>query len=227
MRVRCELCREAISARLDGETEPAEPALVDAHLRDCPACTRWQGAAAAANRAVRLRPVRTTPDLVPAVTNLVEAPADNERRLPRIGLGVVAVSQLGVAVYLIFRSISGYALGDHGNGHLFHEGIAWNLALGAAFAVAALRVKRLDGLIRLDALMPVLTAFVVVITAFSIPDVLTGAASIPRVLRHLPAVVGLALLYWEHRPLPTPYRPRWGSGDARGPQRGPAARSAA
>lgn len=151
-----------------------------------------------------------------------------DRRLPRIGLGVVAVTQLGVVVYLVIRSITAYADGGHGTGHLFHEGIAWNFALGAAFLVAALRIKRLDGLIRLDALMPVLTVFVVVITAFSIPDVLTGIASIPRVLRHLPALAGLALLYWEHRPLPTPHRPRVGSADERGARDGTStARSAA
>jgi predicted anti-sigma-YlaC factor YlaD len=127
-------------------------------------------------------------------------------------LGAVALSQLGVVIYLVIRSISGYTTGDHANGHLFHEGIAWNLALGIAFLIAATRAQRTDGL------MPILLVFVVVITAFSIPDLLTGTASVARVLRHLPAVLGLALMYLDNRGYgPTPHRPLLKDSDDTGP----------
>lgn len=54
--VDCEVCREALSARLDGEAEPASPAEVDEHLSKCPACRRWQAEAATLTRALRCAP---------------------------------------------------------------------------------------------------------------------------------------------------------------------------
>ncbi|MDI3313544.1 MAG: zf-HC2 domain-containing protein [Mycobacterium sp.] len=75
----CEMCREAVSARLDGEAEPVAPAVVDDHLSKCPACRRWQAAAARLTRALRVRPVVETPDLVTGVLSAVqEMPAGGE-----------------------------------------------------------------------------------------------------------------------------------------------------
>jgi hypothetical protein len=65
--VNCEVCREALSARLDGEAEPAAPAAVDEHLGRCPACRRWQTEAMTLTRALRVRQVVDTPDLVATV----------------------------------------------------------------------------------------------------------------------------------------------------------------
>jgi Putative zinc-finger len=45
--VRCEQCREALSARLDGEDDPDERAEVDTHLAECDECRRWVDEAAA------------------------------------------------------------------------------------------------------------------------------------------------------------------------------------
>jgi predicted anti-sigma-YlaC factor YlaD len=71
--VDCEMCREALSARLDGEQEPASPAAVDEHLSRCPACRRWEAEATKLTRALRVRPVVETPDLVAAVLSAVQA----------------------------------------------------------------------------------------------------------------------------------------------------------
>ncbi|MBS4727708.1 zf-HC2 domain-containing protein [Mycobacterium sp. SM1] len=84
----CEMCREALSARLDGEAEPVAPAVVDEHLSKCPACRRWEAEAARLTRALRVRPVVETPDLVDAVLAAAqEMPAggDDEERSQRSG----------------------------------------------------------------------------------------------------------------------------------------------
>jgi predicted anti-sigma-YlaC factor YlaD len=66
--VECERYRESLSARLDGEDEPIEPALVDAHLAGCAGCRRWEREAIAVTRLVRLRPMVATP---PSVESLM------------------------------------------------------------------------------------------------------------------------------------------------------------
>ncbi len=63
----CEVCREALSARLDGEAEPASPAAVDEHLSRCPACQRLEAEAMTLTRALRVRPVVDMRDLVAAL----------------------------------------------------------------------------------------------------------------------------------------------------------------
>lgn len=69
----CDTCREALSARIDGEAEPVAP---DEHLHSCASCQEWHAAATALTRSV---PADTTPmpDLTDAVLWQVE---------PRAGL---------------------------------------------------------------------------------------------------------------------------------------------
>ena len=63
----CDTCREALSARLDGEPEPASP---DEHLAECPACQDWH--AAAADLALAWYEEAPPPDLTAAVLDRVE-----------------------------------------------------------------------------------------------------------------------------------------------------------
>ncbi|WP_133902144.1 hypothetical protein [Actinophytocola oryzae] len=69
----CDTCREALSARTDGEPEPTVP---DGHLRDCVACQDWYATVNALTwfGADDLAP---TPDVTDAVLGSVE---------PRTGL---------------------------------------------------------------------------------------------------------------------------------------------
>jgi predicted anti-sigma-YlaC factor YlaD len=86
--VDCELCREALSARLDGEAEPVAPAVVDEHLSNCPACRRWEAEAARLTRVLRVRPAVETPDLTAAVlaaAREIPAGGDDEERSQRSG----------------------------------------------------------------------------------------------------------------------------------------------
>jgi hypothetical protein len=58
--MRCEQCREALSARLDGEDTPAERVDADRHMNGCPACQRWFDDAAKVTRLARMSLATTT-----------------------------------------------------------------------------------------------------------------------------------------------------------------------
>ncbi|XVS62001.1 zf-HC2 domain-containing protein [Actinosynnema sp. CA-299493] len=203
----CQSCREALSARLDGETEPVPAAETDAHLAQCPACTRWQASAQALTRTIRVRPVGPDPDLVDAV--LAAAPPDHTSvprhtaLRPRLALAAVAIVQLWLALAQLLAGATGGHGGPGISTHLFNEGAAWNLALGIGLMVAAVSSHRAAGL------LPTLGGFVAVLLAFSVSDLLDGTATTTRVASHLPLVAGLVLLYLvarAHRE-PTPGMP--------------------
>ncbi len=63
----CESCREALSARVDGEAEHDDGDLVEVHLTTCAACRAWQTQAGRLTRAIRVRPVMATPDLTAVI----------------------------------------------------------------------------------------------------------------------------------------------------------------
>ncbi|MBL7629310.1 zf-HC2 domain-containing protein [Frankia nepalensis] len=63
----CIICREALSARIDGEAEPMDPTAVDQHLSACAACRDWHDRAVSLTRSLRLGPVFPTPDFTAAV----------------------------------------------------------------------------------------------------------------------------------------------------------------
>jgi predicted anti-sigma-YlaC factor YlaD len=65
--VECDTCREALSARLDGEAEPTSP---DEHLGACSACQEWYAAAAALTSGWDEE--TPSPDLTAAVLDRVE-----------------------------------------------------------------------------------------------------------------------------------------------------------
>uniref|UniRef100_UPI001FE05C09 zf-HC2 domain-containing protein n=1 Tax=Actinoalloteichus spitiensis TaxID=252394 RepID=UPI001FE05C09 len=71
--VECETCREALSARMDGEREPVPAEAVTRHLEVCASCVGWYRRAQAVTRSLRIRPAPRPPDLVDAV--LASAPA--------------------------------------------------------------------------------------------------------------------------------------------------------
>ncbi|MFC5289583.1 zf-HC2 domain-containing protein [Actinokineospora guangxiensis] len=193
----CDTCREALSARIDGEAGPVPPAEVDAHLADCPACTAWLAKAEVVSRRMRVREAVPAPDLTAAV--LAALPPQRTAPRARIALGVVAVLQMGV---VIAQVLGAGAHADHTSpGHLFNEGIAWNAALAIGLLMAAIRTDQARGL------LTTLTAFVGVLGAYSVYDLFTAAASPYRVLSHLPVVAGLLLLHAisrAHRAPPSP-----------------------
>jgi hypothetical protein len=69
--VDCTQCREAVSARLDGEESPVDSSAVDAHLATCPACNQFSDDAAQVTKLVRCAPATHAPDISMKVMSTV------------------------------------------------------------------------------------------------------------------------------------------------------------
>ncbi|MDX3186915.1 hypothetical protein PV458_00720 [Streptomyces sp. MN03-5084-2B] len=182
--MRCEDCREALSARLDGEAEPVSP---DEHLASCAECREWFAGAERLRRTMLLRPAPPVPDLTAVILERTPAPS-GERWGWRIALAMVAIAQLGLA----FAELLGTAHA-HGGIHLGHESGAWNMAVGIGLLTAALLPRTAGGQ------LPLLTGFVGVLLTLSAGDLAAGQVTLSRLATHLLVVLGLALLYAVHR----------------------------
>lgn len=203
----CDVAREALSARIDGEREPVPAARVDEHLASCAGCREWHSRAieqtqqlrrlvgrshVAAVRASRGRPPGRIPLRAWASATVL-----------RWALGVVGVLQIGLAAAQGLGADLGLRAGGHGTmagGHLLNESTAWSAALGVAMVVAACRPAAASGL------AAVLAVFSLVLTGFVVSDATSGAVTVARMLSHLPVLVGtvLALLVWRAARPPAP-----------------------
>lgn len=191
----CAHCREVLSARLDGEDDPADGRLVDAHLQTCAGCRRFADDAARVTRLARTSVAAEVPDLVGAV--LAAAPRTRLPRLVtalRVLLGMVGVAQLAVALGGVLavwadRHEHPAALLDGVSlQHFAHESAAWNLALGVGFVWVAWRSSRTSGVV------PTLATFVVVLTALVALDLAAGRVDPSRLLLHGLVLLGLVLV---------------------------------
>jgi predicted anti-sigma-YlaC factor YlaD len=182
--VDCLTCREALSARMDGEDEPVPAEHTDQHLASCSACRSWQVRVEQTSRTLRVREASPVPDLSAAILDTAVPPEPARGWWARIALIVVAVAQLGLALSQLF----GVGGDPHGSGHLFNESTAWNLALGVGLLWAAFRSRVTTGLI------PVLAGFVLILAPYSVHDLVTGAVAGSRVAEHGLLVLALALL---------------------------------
>jgi predicted anti-sigma-YlaC factor YlaD len=193
--MRCEECREVISARLDDEDLPGEADAVDAHVRTCADCRAFAERAARVRRLTRVRLAGPEPDLVGAV--LAAGPPRSVRTRAagavRVGLGGLGVGQVALAIC----GIAAAAGHDHGGvvelaggsaAHLVHESSAWNLAIGVAFLLAAMGSRRVSGMV------PVLGAFIGSLAVLSVLDLVGGGVEVGRLLGHGVALAGLVLL---------------------------------
>ncbi|WP_067463368.1 zf-HC2 domain-containing protein [Nocardia amamiensis] len=77
LHVVCEVCRTALSARIDGERETAPPARVDEHLAQCPECCSWYAAAVEVSKLVR-----GSRSHAPDLTDAIFAAAELQRPSP-------------------------------------------------------------------------------------------------------------------------------------------------
>ncbi|WP_212822791.1 zf-HC2 domain-containing protein [Catellatospora sp. TT07R-123] len=201
----CEQVREQLSARLDGEHDPAAVGAVDTHVAGCGDCRRWAERADQVTRLARTAAALPTPRLGEnALAEILAAapgvpPTGPSRARGRTAQTVLRMLLLavGVAQFLLgVAQISSLAAADahHGgfgpvtSGHLWHESAAWNVAIGAALAWLAWRRTRPNGL------LPVMTAFVVVLGLLTANDALTGRVEAARVLSHGFVLAGYALL---------------------------------
>jgi predicted anti-sigma-YlaC factor YlaD len=200
--VDCDIAREALSARLDGEREPVPSARVDEHLASCRQCRAWYADAQGATLQLR--------NMADRGRALAEAPPGASERLRdwlnwiqshwlRVALALVGVVQIGLAAAQIagadFGMVAahGTAHGAMSGEHLLNESTAWSLALGVAMVVAALWRATLPGV------ACILAGFTVVLSCYVISDGLSDQVTGGRSLSHLPVVVAtvLALLLWR------------------------------
>ncbi|MGI8881726.1 MAG: zf-HC2 domain-containing protein [Jatrophihabitans sp.] len=182
----CERIREAASARLDGEPVGMSIAVLDAHLTRCVGCARWLTGVETLARSTRIS-AAGVPDLSDQILRDVALPAVRVRRrvtVLRVALCVVGVIQFAVAAPAVFGDSMAMSMSLHAS----HESAAWNAALGAAFLATALRPRRASGL------LPMLVAFVGVLAALSIRDLIAGGVSPWRLCTHIGCVLGLMLV---------------------------------
>ena len=210
----CEVCREALSVRLDDEQESTASADVDAHLATCADCRTWLISATALTRTLRVRPTVEIPDFVDAVSAATpDSALVGRRRLPALVRGHAARSTLALigCVQTILGAAqmlgSGLAHGGHTEqgmahdtspgmdmtGHLFNESAAWNVAIGLALLWAVARPRAIAGLI------PLLSVFVAGLTVFVVSDLANAAVTPSRAISHVVVVAALVVLLWLHR----------------------------
>ncbi|MBW0092988.1 zf-HC2 domain-containing protein [Pseudonocardia sp. KRD-184] len=187
----CGDCRDAISARLDGEDLPGESEQVDAHVAGCAECRAFAERAARVTRLTRTRAVEQVPDLAAAV--LAAAPPVRARRADavRLALGGVGIGQFALAVSGVVAGAGHHGaieLAGASAAHFSHESSAWNVALAVGFLWAAAGGARAAGLV------PVVGAFVGVLGALSLVDLLGGRVDPARLLTHGLVLAGFVLL---------------------------------
>lgn len=207
MGVGCEQYREALSAWLDGEDDPAERHVVESHLAECARCQDWVDSAATVTRLARTSLVEAGPDLDERL--LAAAPGPGRLRLAitlRVLLGVLGAVQFvlgtaqiaGVAGTQHLHDLTGTTVPPN---HLWHESAAWNVAIGAGFGWIALRRTRPVGI------LPTLTAFVAVLTLLSANDMIVGRVDVSRILSHGFVVAGYLIILALTRPALDPGEP--------------------
>jgi predicted anti-sigma-YlaC factor YlaD len=202
--VDCDVAREALSARIDGEREPVPAPRVDEHLATCEPCRDWYATAVDQTQLLRRLAGRSQ-------VAAVATPDQPTRRLSTPGssalwrrwaLGLIGAAQLVLAVAQGFGANVGTSAGHHAmmSGHLLNESTAWSAALGVVMVIAATRPGAAAGL------AGVLSVFTVVLAVYVINDALSGAVSLDRILSHLPVLLGtvLALLVWRDVRSPGP-----------------------
>ena len=209
--VDCEVAREALSARLDGEREPVPSVRVDEHLDACADCRAWRDQVAS-----QARDLRHLAQPRPVITSLggfsmgrLTSPRRPPMAWPRWALLCAGVVQIALA------TVQGMGLNvglthDHAMSaghHLLNESTAWSVALGVVMVGAALWPGAAAGL------AGVLTVFAGVLTVYVVVDAVSGAVTAARILTHLPVVIGavLAIMVWRNTSTPNP-APRVASG---------------
>ena len=194
--------REALSARLDGEelsvewggvTGGVSAADVDAHVDACEACQRWYEDAALITRLARVDAGSTAIGGIPDSV-LEAAPRPTRARVAnglRVALALLGAGQILLAIAQLTGPMGA---GSTAFMHMTHEFTAWNAAIGASFLFIAWRRTRPA------ALLPLLTAFVGVLTVLSVDDIVHGDVSSGRLGTHGLLLAGYVVVIAMSRP---------------------------
>jgi len=185
----CELIREALSARLDGEPSPVTPGVLEAHLTACGECREWLATVEEVTSAVRQH-IPEAPDLTAPILAAVRAESRDaardaanrkKRATMRLALGLTALMQLAMAIPMLL------GLGDIA--HTSREAASFDIAVAVGFALAAWR----PDLAR--AFVPVAFVLAGCLIVTSIFDIVEGAARFAHEFGHIAALAQAALLW--------------------------------
>lgn len=212
--MRCDVAREALSARLDGERPQVLAQQVDAHLESCRGCRTWLiGAAAQTRRFASMTP-SDGPDLVGRIMASIDDDSTRSQRWMRAvrsryrrwGLIAVGAFQVAIAVAQIsgmnFGMVSHHMHGAMSGEHLLHESTAWLLALGAAMIAAGIWPVTAVGVAAISG------AYSVALMSYVAADALAGQVTATRVASHVPVLLGLVFAVLVARERTGGRRPR-------------------
>jgi predicted anti-sigma-YlaC factor YlaD len=193
--MRCQPCREALSARLDGEAPGIADELVEVHLRTCAPCRSFATGAEGINRRTAVRPVEAVPDLTGPILAAADLPRPASapavaRTAPASGAHWGRWALLAVALTQLLLAVPTLVGGREGEGaaHLARELGAWDVALAAALLWVVFRPERAAGLV------PFVAMVGLAMVATATLDVVAGRADALAESRHVLELVGLALL---------------------------------
>ncbi|MGK5111786.1 MULTISPECIES: zf-HC2 domain-containing protein [unclassified Geodermatophilus] len=191
--MQCTPYREALSARLDGESPGMPAAELDEHLAACPACAGWERTAELVTRRARLAPAPVVPDLTATVLGALprELPGTAAAARARLTASALrlALLALGVAqVTLAWPSLTTGAAAMSAPTHMAHETGAWSLGVAAAFLAVAAAPRLAAGA------LPFLGTFVGLLTVLTVADLSAGRVHADRAVTHALLLAGVALV---------------------------------
>ena len=208
--MRCDVAREALSARLDGERPQVLAQQVDAHLESCRRCRAWLiGAAVQTRRLASMEPGEA-PDLVDKIMARIGDQSRSMRwlrsRYRRWGLIAVGLFQVAIAAAQIagidFGMVSSHMHGAMSGEHLMHESTAWLLALGLAMVAAGVWPITAVGVAAITGV------YTVALLGYVIVDAFAGEVTATRIASHMPLLLGLVFAVLVARERVGTRRPR-------------------
>jgi predicted anti-sigma-YlaC factor YlaD len=197
--------REALSARLDGESLPSgvtETAVAE-HLEACRGCALWLDEVRALSAPSSVQSTPATPDLAEMIAKRVP-PVEAGLVGRGVMLTVLRVALIATALTELALTIPVLLLGHDREApmHVAHEMGSFELALAIGFALAAIRPRLASGMTWLVAA----AATSLGVTAIS--DLASGLTTASDETPHLVVILGAVLLWMmsrssnpEHRPL--------------------------
>jgi predicted anti-sigma-YlaC factor YlaD len=199
VRVTCRECREAVSARSDGEAPGITVEALDGHLATCRPCRRFAARVRVLGQALPVVddpvPDRTAQVMAAVRRERAAAPAKvrrpvavaagagragAHRRVARAGLALIAVVQVVAA--LVGVSVESVP-------HSVREVGAFQIALAVGFLVTAARPATAAGL------LPTAAALALCLVGVMIVDIATGQTGVPHELVHATELAGVALVW--------------------------------
>lgn len=187
----CELVREAISSRCDGEALPAELTVeaVDEHLTGCRECRTWAAGVERLTAMWRVEPAPPAPPMRAALLGMFDQVVPSASRastrvaLLRTALAVIAGLQLAMVVPALL-----FGHDREAPVHVAHEMGSFELAVAFGLLAVAYRPVWAAGM------SWVIGAAAATLVATALSDLAGGATNVGEEAPHLLVIIAAALL---------------------------------